>query len=369
MIVCLVTAALLLHGVPAAAQFAAPEGSVCYRLSYARAEPDRADTLFPDYVALEPEPDRLLSSGSDGAPSPFWTMFLVGGRWSRSGDTLSLHFTNGFTGVEVELRPARGKTLRGTLNVYYDVVGESPPPLKVTASAIPCPDARLQTPPALNKAELEARRAERRRARFWKRELESLRRSESPLAGTYRVTLQVGDHEPLVLYMRTERYARAPLWGLDGGDIFSAPVDSAEAPATAYQLGAFVSRTPADLPREIRDDGLHDRKGAAMTYFMVGARPLRASPDRFVWAGRTDVLFGAARLIDDAPIHSILEAASATLSDIWSLKQGPGRVTGRFILLRNGEASLWMSVEQKGRRILTVRGTRISDATLAVHTP
>ena len=116
----------------------------CYRLDYGASYPGDLSSRFATFIVLEPGTD----SGSirSGPPSRFWEMFLVGGRWQREGTALVLHFSNGSSGVRYHFAQTESDTLKGAMQVLYDVVGQSPPPAPVAAIRIQCQDARLGGP-------------------------------------------------------------------------------------------------------------------------------------------------------------------------------------------------------------------------------
>src|SRR5258708_5473809 len=119
----------------------------CYRLTYEHRAHDDPNQMLARFVAIEPGKDsgavRSGTSPSDPS-STFWRMFLVGGYWARVDRALELEFSNGFSAMSYRFSEIAGDTLRGQMQFYYDVVGQSPAPAPVTAIRIPCRQATLQ---------------------------------------------------------------------------------------------------------------------------------------------------------------------------------------------------------------------------------
>src|SRR6266700_2200565 len=93
---------IMLFAVARAASTQTPrDTATCYRLAYASNGRDNPSELFAEYVEVQTAHDRIARSGMGPDKSQdFWRMFLVGGTWERRVDTLIVHFTNGFSGVD-----------------------------------------------------------------------------------------------------------------------------------------------------------------------------------------------------------------------------------------------------------------------------
>ena len=140
----------------------APDTSVCYRLAYRSGGREDPSQLFAEYIEVQTAHDRIARSGmGPGKSLEFWRMFLNGGTWEQSKDTLFVHFTNGFSGVRYELQPLGRDSLLGQVAFLDDVLDQRPPPSPVTAFKLRCEQAHLQSP-AYTQADADQARRERR---------------------------------------------------------------------------------------------------------------------------------------------------------------------------------------------------------------
>lgn len=348
---------VLFAGVRIAAPAQEPHSQTvtCYHLSYRASGQDDPAQLFAEYVAVHNAPDHLVRSGMGPTrPQDFWRMFLVGGTWDQRGDTLSLHFTNGFSGVLYKFTPASADSLSGQVWFLYDVVDERPPPVAVVAVPVPCSAAFLQGPSY--GAQSEVMGGTKRLEELRREETERVRRLVSPLAGTYRFELTINGAPTLVLYGRTELQPANPFWALS--DFWNNPPQDTIAPhqAEGYQLRMAVTRRSEQLPLT---SSRNDEPTFTLAYFTLGETPTGTSRDSTYWTGYTDVLFAASRLIDDPPLDSLLLHASGLVDDVW-FNGIPGCTNGRFVLHDDGSATLVMTVERQGELVLSVRADRIS---------
>ena len=348
----LLTSAAVVHAL--SAQTAAP-AEECYRLEYAPRDGEQPGDLFAGYVALAAD-SSVRSGMGPGQPQRFWNMFLVGGTWARRPDTLTLSFSNGFSSVEYRLVRTAPDALHGETEFLYDVVGESPPPYQVTAYAIPCPEAHLQSPRPDPRWRAERRHAERLE-QLRMTEAERLRRQPSILAGTYRFRLQVDATPPIKVYGRTDSHPMDAVWDLDDHHTYGPMDTSGTERAEGYRLRVAVSRSAAALPQTF--DSNDDESNAALAYFLVSKTPAETAR----WRGHTDVLFAISRLTADSAARAPLLRASRAVSAVW-FDEETGRTDGWFMVDSAGVAHVELIVVREGKVVLSLQGTRITEETL-----
>jgi len=282
-------------------------------------------------------------------------MFLAGATWQQRADTLELDFSNGFSGVRIVLHPAAADSLSGLVWFDYDVIDQRPPATPVSAVRIPCSVARLQSPPYTREDSEERWRAQQLEL-LLNAENARVRRIVSPLAGTYALTVWVPGMDTVRLFGRSEATPFETVWTF--ANAWNTPPDSPAEPikAEGYQLRLAIAASTSTLPRR---GSSSDRPGIANAGFRVRETPILSTPDSTVWAGDNDVLFAASRLTGSGPVHDALLGAARPVNEVW-FNQAAGHTVGRFVLGRDGSATLFLQVFRAESLVVTVHGERIS---------
>jgi len=357
----LVVTIALLATVRSAFTQSPPDTSVCYRLAYPSGGRDDPSELFADYIEIQTAHDRIARSGmGPGKSLRFWRMFLIGGTWDRSKDTLIVHFTNGFSGVRYELQPAGKDSLSGQVTFLYDVVDQRPPPSPVTAFRLRCDQALLQSP-AYTQADADQARRERRVEELRDVEERRIQAITTPLAGTYEITITLPGSREVTVYGRTESRPANPVWDLDD-QWNNAPEDTiAPYRAEGYQLRMLVAYHPGALPRV---SSQNDQKSACTASFTVSEKPSSVSASLTVWRGDNDILMAASRCAPNEPVHDALLRASGAVSDVW-FNNVPGQSKGEYVLSPNGDVNVSMEVARRGVTAVQIHGRRIAFTVLS----
>jgi hypothetical protein len=117
---------------------AEPRGADCFSVVYS---PDSMGSGFPETIAL--------GRGTDNGPAYWipgkhdkmgvWRMFQAGATWHRTqGDSILVSYSNGFSGVTLELVPQEGGLL-GRATWQSDVIDTLPPtPTEARATHVSC---------------------------------------------------------------------------------------------------------------------------------------------------------------------------------------------------------------------------------------
>src|SRR6266576_4426779 len=340
-----------------------PDTAVCYRLAYPIAGHDDPSQLFAEYIEIQTAHDRIARSGvGKGKSLQCWRMFLTGGTWEHSKDTLIVHFTNGFSGVRYDLAPLGKDSLSGQVAFLYDVDGQSPPPRPVTASRLGCDQAYLQSPP-YTQADADQARQERRLEELRDAEARRIQAIATPLAGTYEFMITLPGSGDVKVYGRTESHPADPVWHLDD-QWNNAPEDTITPyRAEGYQLRMMVAYSPDALPR-VHDQ--NDQKNACTASFTVSEKPASVSSSLTAWRGDNDILMAASRCASHGPVHDALLRASGAVSDVW-FNNVPGQTKGDYVLSPNGDVSVSMEVARRGVMAVKVYGRRIASTVLSAQ--
>ncbi len=353
---------IMLFAVARAASTQTPrDTATCYRLAYASNGRDNPSELFAEYVEVQTAHDRIARSGMGPDKSQdFWRMFLVGGTWERRVDTLIVHFTNGFSGVDYKLEPVGKDSLSGQVAFLYDVVGQSPPPTSVTASRLQCDEAYLQSP-AYTQADADRSRREQRLKELRDEEEQRVQALTSPVAGTYEFTISLPGSHAVTVYGRTESHPADPVWDLD--DQWNNAPEDTTGPyrAEGYQLPMLVAYSAEALPLTIRDQ---DKGSVCTASFTVSEQPSSQASGLKEWRGDNDVLMAAARCSPKGPVHDALERAAGAVSDVW-FNDVPGQTKGQYVLSSNGQVIVALDVARRGATVLNMRAHRIATAVLS----
>lgn len=338
-----------------------PDTSVCYRLAYTSGGRDDLSKLFAEYIEVQTAHDRIARSGmGPGKSLQFWRMFLIGGTWDQSKDTLIVHFTNGFSGVRYELQPLGNDSLSGQVTFLYDVVDQRPPPSRVTASRLRCDQAHLQSP-AYTQADADHARRERRLEELRDAEERRIHAITTPLAGTYEFTITLPGSRVVKVFGRTETHPANPVWDLDD-QWNNAPEDTiAPYRAEGYQLRMLVAYDQDALPVVNSEN---DQKAACTASFTVSEKPSSVSASLTVWRGDNDILMAASRCANNEPVHDALLRASGAVSDVW-FNNVPGQTKGEYALSANGDVGVSMEVARRGVVAVKVHGRRIASTVLS----
>jgi hypothetical protein len=284
-------------------------------------------------------------------------MFLTGATWERNADTLLLHFTNGFSGVLYKLTPAMRGAMTGRVWFLYDVINEQPPPLGVTARAIACRSAKLQSP-RVTLQELNELKRDKRLHELIALEAARVSGITSLLAGTYEIDFTIDSAAPFRMYGRTELHPSDVVWSLSHSGVY--PNDTVPpVRAEGYRLRMSVAATLDSVPfvSNGRDLGAHSTAG-----FEIAEMPLLVTPDSTVWTADEDVLMATTRMSYGKPAYASLIRACELVNDVWYRKSS-GDVLGRFVLYKDGRAILNLRVVRAGVVVLTMHARRISSST------
>lgn len=348
----------LIYGRTAVAQ----EGWRCYNLTYsASAASDLA--YFPARLALHGQGPigAVVSKPHPTDSIGFWRMFqTVESQWQReSGDSLSAHFTNGFTFAE--LRLARGTSTRsGRALIHFDFGDPSQHPrADVLATLVPC--LQTDTTGPERDPDAIANRAHRlQQLAFQNAERDRLRGVPSPARGTYRLHVAVPGLEPRTVFLRTAERPAEPVWTLNAH--YGGVPDTLHpgSRAQGYRLEAVVAVDLASLPNATLST---DRDGAATAGLVVAVAPDSVSSDGRMWQASTDALFALSRLSAGHSDYAQLLAASRAVNDVW-YDGYPGSTEGSLTATPQGGMRLRVVITRGDVVVLAIHGERLNEAVL-----
>ena len=180
---------------------------------------------------------------------------------------------------------------------------------------------------------------------------------QSPVAGTYRLTISLPGRDSLVFFARTGRRPRSTFEALTDSTREEQRIQREEPGAIGYYLLARVAASLAALPQTVA--GYRDPLGESEGYVAVLEVPAIATPDSTVWQGSFKLITDAARL---APRRALRGAIEAAASEHWSqLITGQRTLApGYFMRRRDGSVRYVMTARWGDRPVVTVRGERVS---------
>ncbi len=201
------------------------------------------------------------------------------------------------------------------------------------------PDLARRPPLA---AMLTAARRESRHSPFYLR--------SSPLAGTWRFTVELPGHETVTMYGRTE--ARATSLDPSSDGVMTQALFEGAAPF-GYTLTMLMSRSVAGLETSGRP-ALQSHG-----YLSAAFEPELLTPDSTVWGGEAD-LFVAERLFPESPELRKEFAHMRNASRSFVLDGRPKNAPGRIIVKPDGSARLELVYRDINGVVATIRGERLS---------
>jgi hypothetical protein len=187
-------------------------------------------------------------------------------------------------------------------------------------------------------------------------EQERVRRTATPLAGTYRFDVVLRDSASTTIFARTD--PRPYFAVFVGEDRVSSPgPDSPVVRSQGFEIASKVATRPDLLPVQ---HSRYDDRTVDFGSFGVVERPELANADSTVWRGRVHVL--SARLAGDSALARRIRAASEQLQR--SYRADGVNATGRFIRYADGRVRFESDPPAEGPLLLSIRGERISPTTL-----
>ncbi len=184
-----------------------------------------------------------------------------------------------------------------------------------------------------------------------------IRALESPIAGTYRLTLHVPGRSPETIFLRTARHPNSG-WSRRPVDADSQSI--ARPSYVGYHLSAVVARELEDLPSGMTESGESIGRG----YIAVEQEGSpRATAGERVWRGEIELLMFARAFPDDPELQRV-QALDWARYRARSRAGLPPEARARFTLEPDGSLRVRQVTELEDGSRLTLAGERVSDTTL-----
>jgi hypothetical protein len=180
---------------------------------------------------------------------------------------------------------------------------------------------------------------------------------QSPVAGTYRLTISLPSKDSLVFFARTGRRPQSNFEVVTDSTREGRRTRGALPGAIGYYLSARVAASLRELPQTAA--GYNDPLGESQEHVAVTEVPAIDTPDSTVWQGSFDLITHAARL---APRRALREAIETAASEHWTQLITDQRTLapGYFVRRRDGSMRYTMTASSGDRLVVTVRGERVS---------
>lgn len=185
---------------------------------------------------------------------------------------------------------------------------------------------------------------------------EHLQTLESPVAGTYRFEVRLGNQAPRVFYARTRErptgwWNTAPSGPLEDPDDWEG--------ADGYMLVAAGALLPDSLPLDLGPPRDFSREG----YLSVKLEPEPGSAETRTWHGRIETDLITSRFPGDRALERFARAAGDE-RERRSESGQPDEAPARFVVGPDGSVRVEQTLRLRSGQTLRVSGTRISRTTI-----
>ena len=183
------------------------------------------------------------------------------------------------------------------------------------------------------------------------REDSLLRETVTPIAGSYRFTVSLSTGDSVVIYSRTEKKPMNSIREWKKNDPNTLPI-------AGYYVMAVCALDERALPERYTN-----ARSITGCYHSISLHPVYQDRDSSIWRGDPEAADAAAILLWEKPFkHDLYPDLNGDYRD-----SSAYYMPGFWTVYANGRVRFAWVIRNAGRVLVTVRGERISSATLLSH--